>query len=180
MKKIDSLFFSKWISQESLELQRSVPASEVYQSLILFKLLYEVSKFFLKLLKLMKFLILGCYAKVGIAHLLSVYLTHLIPLVPIASWKHQETTGFLVLAGGIEKKLKLNGLILISKIFQKFVLIWDNPQKTIMNSLPVLQFFQCLPSRLRVLSPFYFSIDYVVIREKDYLLLLLFSTVSRK
>ena len=50
-----------------------------------------------------------------------------------------------------------------------------------MNSLPVLQSYHCIPRHLRLLAPSVsFSIDYVVIRNKDNLLLLLFSTVSRE
>ena len=49
-----------------------------------------------------------------------------------------------------------------------------------MNSLPVLQLYHCIPRHLRLLSPSVsFSIDYVI-RNKDNLLLLLFSTVSRE
>ena len=50
-----------------------------------------------------------------------------------------------------------------------------------MNSLPVLQSYHCIPRHLRLLAlSVSFAIDYVVIRNKDNLLLLLFSTVSRE
>ena len=61
IKKAEWLFFSHQIYVESLELQWSVPASELCLQLVFFELFEE------KWLRLVKQLILGVYTKIGIA-----------------------------------------------------------------------------------------------------------------